>query len=52
MERGSCADAWIDNACGSGGELQQSAQALAFLLRQRVITQLDASDVAHSYLQK
>jgi hypothetical protein len=37
MGRDSCADTWIDDACGSCRELQQFSQALGFLLRQRVV---------------
>jgi hypothetical protein len=38
MERVARADAWIDNADSSGREVQETAQALAFFLRQRVVT--------------
>src|ERR1700740_1516654 len=51
MKRVSRADAWIDNTDSSGREVQQFPQALAFLRRQRVVAQLDPSNVAPVYLQ-
>jgi hypothetical protein len=52
MECVSRADAWINDACGSGRKDQEFSEALAFVQRQRVVTQLDPRYVAHMNLQR